>query len=386
MLEKQKMNKEEILVISYNRKTAEEFQERLDIPGLTCKTFHALALSIIGEVEGKRPDICDETFLITCYYNLIKRKPEYKTAINKFVSEVSSLTKSEHEYKTAEEYYKDRETYGIMSPYADMNGGPIFTKSEEEKKICIWLSSHDVNFLYEKPYPIETGDDEHRQYKPDFTIYFKKDGKDEEVFLEHFGIDKDHKVPQWFGDGRGGFDTANWKYNNDIQWKRQLHTDKKTKLIETTSAMFHDGTVYQELEKQLREVGVPMRLLSEDEKFERLIERNKAAEDSIMDLFKSFINLMKSNGKSFDTIMEDIKKENLGDAFNERSSYLMNELIKPLFEEYESNLKERKQMDFTDLVLHAADLCSSGRYKSPYSYIIRIRTRWRKQFVLCLIM
>ena len=370
LLDKRNLRKEEILVLSYNRKTAEEFQERLDIPGLTCKTFHALALSIIGESEGKRPDVCDETMLLKCYYYLIKRDPSYKAKINQFVSVVSSLTKGEHEYKSAKEYYKDRETYGIMSPYCDMKGIPIYTRSEEEKKICIWLSEHDVQFLYEQSYPLNTADKEHRQYKPDFTIYYKKNGEPEKLFLEHFAIDKNKNVPQWFGDGYGGFDTANWRYNQEIEWKRQLHTNNKTTLIETTSAMFHNGTVYQELEKQLRENGVAMRLLSEDEKYERLIDRNKAVEDSIMNLFKSFINLMKSNGKTFDSIMDAIKKEKLGDDFNERCRYLMYDVIKPLYEEYESNLKERNLMDYTDLVLHAAELCNSGRYKTPYSYIL----------------
>jgi len=370
LLDKQMLKKEEILVLSYNHKTAEEFQERLDIPGLTCKTFHALARSIIGEVEKKMPDICDETLLLTCYYNLIKKIPSYKAKINKFVSEVSSITKGEHEYESSEQFFHDRETYGIMSPYGDMNGMPIYTKSEQEKKICIWLSSHDVEFVYEKPYPIETADTEHRQYKPDFTIYFTKGNNRYYIFLEHFGIDKDGNVPLWFGDGAGGFYAANQRYNSDILWKRQIHANNHTTLIETTSAMFYDGTVYKQLEKQLRDIGVPLRELSEDEKYERMIDRNPAAEDSIMNLFKSFINLMKSNGKTFDSIMESIKKEKLEDAFNERSRYLMFEVIKPLYEEYEQNLKERKQMDFTDLVLHAADLCSSGRYKTPYSYIL----------------
>lgn len=370
LLDKQKLKKEEILVLSYNRKTAEEFQERLDIPGLTCKTFHALALSIIGEIENKRPDICDETLLLTCYYYLIKRMPSYKAAVNMFVSEVSSITRGEHDYESSKEYYQDRETYGIMSPYGDMNGLPIYTRSEQEKKLCVWLSSHDVQFVYEKPYPIETADTDHRQYKPDFTIYFTKEGKQYYVFLEHFGIDKDGNVPQWFGEGEGGFYIANQRYNNDIRWKRQIHAANHTTLIETTSAMFYDGTVYEKLEKQLRDIGVPLRELSEDEKYERMIERNPEAEDSIMNLFKSFINLMKSNGKTFDSIMKAIENEKLGEAFNERSRYLMYELIKPLYEEYEQNLKERKQMDFTDVVLHAADLCNSGRYKTPYSYIL----------------
>ena len=68
-------------------------------------------------------------FLFTCYYNLVKKNQDFKTAINKFVSEVSSLTKGEHEYETGEEYFKDRETYGTMSPYGDMNGSPnLYTK------------------------------------------------------------------------------------------------------------------------------------------------------------------------------------------------------------------------------------------------------------------
>ena len=369
LLEKKGYKNEEILVVSYNRKTAEEFQERLDIPGLTCKTFHALALSIIGKVEGKRPDVCEPTLLLTCYYNLVKNNSKFKAAINKFVSEVSSITKCEHEYESAKEYYKDRETYGIMAPYGDMKGLPIYTKSEEEKKICTWLSSHDVRFLYEQPYPIETADSQHRQYKPDFTI-FNKDGKEPFCYLEHFGIDKNGNVPQWFGEGTGGFYTANIRYNNDILWKRQLHINNKTLLMETTSAMFHDRTVFKNLENQLRRAGVPIRELSEDEKFERLIERNKAVEDSIMNLFSSFISLMKSNGKSFDVVMKDIKKSNQGKAFNERCRFLMYEVIKPLYDEYERALREKGQMDFTDLVLHAAELCNSGRYNSPYRYIL----------------
>lgn len=370
LLEKKNYKKEEILVVFYNRKTAEEFQERLNIPGLTCKTFHALALSIIGKVEGKRPDVCEPTFLLSCYYNLIKKDNEFKAAIYKFVSEVSSITRGEHEYQTAEEYYKDRETYGIMAPYGDMNGSPIFTRSEEEKKICTWLSSHDIRFLYEQPYPFQTADTQHRQYKPDFTIYFNKDGKEYYLFLEHFGIDINGNVPQWFGEGTGGFYAANQKYNSDILWKRQLHSNNNTLLIETTSAMFHDKTIYKKLEKQLRQVGVPMRELTEDEKYERLFERNKAVEDSIMNLFSSFISLMKSNGKSFDTVMEDIKNSDQGEAFNERCRFLMYEVIKPLYDEYERALRENGQMDFTDLVLHAAELCNSGKYNSPYKYIL----------------
>lgn len=370
LLEKRKMSDDEILVLSFNRKTAEEFRERLGVPGLTCKTFHALARSIVGEAEGRMPDVCEPTFLLTCYYNLVQRDLHFKAAINRFVSEVSSLTKSEHEYETGEEYYRDRATYGIMSPYGDMNGSPIYTRSEEEKKLCIWLSSHGVDFLYEQPYPFDSANVRHRQYKPDFTIYFKRDGKEYYLFLEHFGIDRNGNVPRWFGEGNGGWLKANSEYNDGILWKRGLHRRNNTLLLETTSAMFHDGTVYNCLERQLRAAGVPLRLLTEDEKYDRMIRRNKAVEESIMNLFSSFISLMKSNGKTFEIIMNDVRNAHQGQDFEERSRYLMYEMIKPLYDEYERTLREKGQMDFTDIVLRASEICASGKYKSPYRYIL----------------
>ena len=371
LLEKRHIPKEEILVLSYNRKTADEFQERLDVPGLTCKTFHALALSIIGKAEGTRPDVCEADFLLQCFYALVRRSNDYKEAITKYIGEIASITKNEYEYDEAEPYYKDRETYGIMAPYGDMNGAPIFTRSEQEKKICTWLTTHGVDFLYEQPYPIETANQQYRQYKPDFTIYYTVNGRRYYLFLEHFGIDVNGNVPEWFGEGKkGGFIQANREYNEGIRWKRQIHKYNKTLLIETTSAMFQDGSIYRQLERQLNQAGVQTRELTPEEKFKLLFERNEAMEGNVMNLFTSFISLMKSNGKTFDSIMKAIKDSEQGEEFNERCRFLMYEVIKPLYDEYESSLKAKGKMDFTDLILHAAELCSTQKYRTPYSYIL----------------
>ena len=174
LLEKRHLKKEEILVLSYNRKTADEFQERLNVPGLTCKTFHALAHSIIGKAEGRRPDVAEDTLLLNCYYQLIRDSIEFKENVTSFYTERSSLIKPEHSYENGKDYYEDRETYGIMAPYGDMKGNPVYTRSEEERKICTWLTTHGVDFLYEQPYLFDTGDENRRQYKPDFTIYFEQ--------------------------------------------------------------------------------------------------------------------------------------------------------------------------------------------------------------------
>ena len=392
LIEKQHINKEEILVLSYNRKTAEEFQNRLNIEGLECKTFHAFAMAIIAKVESRRPDICEETFLITCFYNLVRTDQQFKANINKFFGELFSLTKFEHYYDNAEDYYKDRETYGIIAPYGDMRNDVIYTRSEEEKKICTWLSTHGVNFLYEEPYKYPTADEEHRQYKPDFTIYYEINGKIECLYLEHFAIDAKGNVPYWFGQGGRGFQDANARYNKDIQWKRRLHHDKKTLLIETTSAMFHNGTIYDRLEEQLHSYGISTEELSEDEKYDLLVSRNRTMEDNVKTLFLSFINLMKSNCKTFDSIMEAIENEasaspiqkllhgigitqpktdrTVTKEFCDRSRFLMYNLIKPLYENYQSAMAKRGQMDFIDLILRATELCETGKYKTPFTYIV----------------
>ena len=371
LIEKRHIKPEQILVLSYNHKTAEEFRKRLELPSVECKTFHRKAMDIIGIVEGRFPDVCESSFLLTCFYNLVRTSNSFKKAVNEFVSYRSSLTKNPHEYVDSEKYFKDRMTYGIMAPYGDMNGGAIFTRSEEERKICTWLSSHGVDFLYEQSYPFDTYTEFRRQYKPDFTIYFNRDGQRYYAILEHFGIDRNGNVPHWFGDGkRGGFFEANRKYNEEIIWKRSIHQHYHTALLETTSAMFHDGTIFQQLEAQLRAIGIVPRELSEDEKFEKLIGRNSVMEDNIMNLFTSFINLMKSNGKTFDQIMGTIQESGQTQAFCDRCHFLMYELIKPLYEEYERVLLEKHQMDFTDTILHAAELSDSGKYKSPYSYIL----------------
>lgn len=371
LLDKRNINPENILVLSYNRKTAEEFRERLNLPSVECKTFHKKASEIIAAVERRYPDVCDESYLLTCFYNLIRNDSSFKRAVNEFVSIRSSITKNLHDYQTSKDYFKDRMTYGIMAPYGDMNGNTIFTRSEEEKKICTWLSSHGINFLYEQPYPIDTFTEFHRQYKPDFTIYYERDGQRNYVFLEHFGINRFGNVPSWFGNRyAGGFYEANRKYHNEIQWKRRIHQQFNTCLLETTSAMFQDGTIYQMLETQLQEHGIVLRELSEDEKFERLIVRNPTMEESIMNLFTSFINLMKSNGKTFDQIMNSIRESGKSEAFCERCRFLMYELIKPLYDEYERGLQVNHQMDFTDIILRAAEYCDSGRYNSSYSYIL----------------
>lgn len=377
LLDKRKVNADEILVLSYNRKTALEFGRKLKDLGIldvTCKTFHSLARSIVGTVDDQAPDIADEKLYDICYRNLIKDDKKFKESVTTFYSEVASLIKPEHSYATSEEYYKDRSLYGSMSPYPDMDGSSIYTRSEEERKICIWLSEHNVKFRYEESYENNLSTKEYRQYKPDFSIYYiDNNGEEHRLYLEHFGIDKNNRVPLWFAtipNDPQSYTEANNRYNNEISWKRNTHQRYGTILLETTSAQFHNGTIYKSLEAQLRNFGVPMRKLTAEEKYALMIAASNSLEESIVKLCASFINLMKSNRKTFDSILDDIKKSKVPQDFYNRCEYLALRIIKPLYDEYEATMHKNEQVDYVDLILTASDYLNSGRYPRKYSYIL----------------
>ena len=371
LLDKCQMKKEEILVMSFNNKTAEEFRAKLNIPGVACRTFHAEALHIIADVEGHQPAISDpkDHLLTQCHYVLENENRAYKTAITNYVTKIASLMKREHEYAEAKDYYQDRAKYGIVSPYLDMDGKPIYTKSEEERRICIWLSEHDVKFRYEEPYPFPTFDSNHRQYKPDFTIHYQAGGIDKVAFLEHFGIDANGNVPLWFGDGNGGYNIANTMYHAGINWKRSLHQYNGTTLLETESSQFSDGTVFLKLENQLRSIRVPIRPLTEDERHAKIFNRDTNMEENVLSLLSSIINLVKSNGKSYVEVLNNIQAHE-EDDFVERCRFLLFEIAKPLHEKYEEALRARNEKDFTDLIQLATNYCNTGRWRSPFKYII----------------
>lgn len=373
LVEKRHIAPSRILPLTYTTKAAKELTDRLALSaeGLRCYTFHSLAFHILAEANQEKPDVCDNNTMLQCFNDLVEHNANFKKAINKFLTDKKSLTKNEHDYHKPEEYYKDRALYGIQAPFLDMDDKIIFTRSEEEKKICTFLSMNGISFRYEHPYYVNTATVFKRQYRPDFTIYFQQNGKLVFVILEHFGVDAYGNVPQWFGVGKkGGFVQANMDYKDGIAWKRKINNMYHTPLLETTSAMFQDGSIFQKLRQQLKQYGIPMRELTEDEKYAKLVKRNKRMEDSILQLITTFITLMKSNRHTPESVLSLIKQENRDPLFIDRAEFMIHEIFQPIFDEYEKVLRDKNQIDYTDLILKATDVCNSGLYKKEYDMIL----------------
>ena len=283
LVEKQHIDPSKILLLTYTKKAANELSERIKVEGLNSGTFHSLAYRIIGEVTGQAPSICDADLPLNVFRNLVLNDANFLSAIYKYIINLQSLMKLEHDYVDAFAYFEDRKKYGIQALFLDVDSNIIFTRSEEEKRLCSILTRLGILFRYERDYPFNTQTPERRQYKPDFTIYYKNaQGEWQRIFLEHFAIDINGQTPQWFGEGtKGGWKYANDKYIDGIKWKRDTHRKYGTILIETTSADFHNGSVEQRLIDQLTSYGVPINRRSDRELYDMLVKRNRQLEKTV---------------------------------------------------------------------------------------------------------
>ncbi len=366
LVQKRKIQPSRILTITYTRKASDELTSRLMGTGLSCQTFHKLALTIVASVENKKPSIADESLFMTVFYNQLK-DIAFKTAVLNYLTDYKSMVKSEHEYTNSFDYYRDRKKFGVVALYTDKNNRLISTKSEEEKKICSYLTELGVSFLYEEPYEHSTLTENYRQYKPDFTIFYTdREGKVRRLYLEHFAVDRQGRVPLWFGSGQAdGWSRANERYHESIQWKKELHKRYGTKMVYTTSANFHDGTIRETLRRLLADEGVAIKEMSSDELLDKIISRSKNVENALLQMTQAFVNLVKANDKSID----DVKRqaENAGST---RDVFVIEHLMRPLWNSYQKALNEREEMDFTDVIVRATKCCEQGKWHHKYDYIL----------------
>lgn len=373
LVEKQHINPNQILLLTYTRKAANELSERMQIDGVECGTFHSLAYRIISEVTGQTPSICSSDLALNVFRKLINEDEKFLNAVDNYVINLQSLMKLEHDYIEAFAYFDDRKKYGIQALFPDMDGKVIFTKSEEEKRICSILTRLGVMFRYECNYPINTRTLERRQYKPDFTIYYTNtNGESQAIYLEHYAVDKHGQTPRWFGEGtKGGWRMAHQKYIEGINWKRETHRKFHTILIETKSADFHDGTVEQKIIDQLTKYGVPIQRRTNKELYDMLTRRNRQLEKTVFTLLLSFVTLMKANEKTIKGLLDTLKSEDgrVSTDNEKRNEYILTKFVKPFYDAYQAELDKNFEIDFTDAIIQATAMCRDGLWKH-YDYIL----------------
>ena len=343
---------EKILLITFTRKAAESLSERLGEKKLKCRTFHKLALDIIGEATGEKPTITPQDFSVQVYHRLSEENPAFKAAIADYIIRSRYTMRDQFEYSSMEDYMLDRQKHGIQAFFKDMDGRPVFCKSDEESQICDFLGSRGIKFRYEEKYEVNTVDADYRQYCPDFSIYIDgPDGTQKRIYLEHFAVNEAGRCPSFFSP------EDEIKYQQGISWKRDLHHQNGTILLETSSAGFHRGDVFQVLTKQLLNLGTVFSKATQQNVARELVRQ----EENILAMLTAFNFLLKSR----DTSMENIRQQ----AGRGPDAVTVNDIVAPFVEAYRRMEEENNEIDFTDAIIRATELCNNG-HRPDYDYIL----------------
>ena len=385
LCEIKKVDPQDILLISFTRKSAQEMtdriQKRLGI-NAEATTFHKLGLDIIKNADGCRPEVSDDDGLsrfvhnffeneLLNYPNLIKSLTEYFTYyldVPDRLEDCSSLGELYEEEKTADletlkskyerESFIREKSVEKAQIYTTLNNEKV--KSLEETKIANFLFMHGVNYEYERLYPFETTNPLRKAYRPDFYL------TDYDIYLEHFGISKNYTVP-WLSP------VEEKKYLDSIRWKREFHSENNTKLIETYSYYSSEGVLLKKLEELLLANGIKFKNRDFTDVFNTVYssKSNKYFSEFIK-LCCTFITLFKSNNykiNDIDTLRQQYYAEETNMFLRERTSLFL-EIIKTLLSEYQNYLSANNAVDFSDMINNAAEKVALGCEIPSYKYLI----------------
>ena len=366
LIKKKILHPNEILILAFNKNAQEELQERFEQKNINVHidTFHAYGLKIISSSMGRRLDICPisespnnmTVFIKDTIFKLLSSVGTFMKEFTQFIAYFSVPYKNESEFDSLGEYYDYQKDFDMktlkhkVKARGDTQGKDLTTlreetvKSHQELIICNYLTLNGIEYLYEEPYEIKTWTVERRQYKPD--LYLPEYG----IYIEHFGIDRKGNTAPYIDRD---------KYLEDMQWKRNLHKEHQTTLVETFSYEFSEGTLLPLLKQKLLSFNVIFRELEEAEIYELLKEPIES--NSFTKLFTTFLNHFKSNRHTLEDIKEKSKEI-------ERSSLFI-KLFEFIFKEYQDFQQRNSCIDYDDMIVEALNSIEKGKYKHGFKHI-----------------
>ncbi|MDD9706758.1 UvrD-helicase domain-containing protein [Seohaeicola sp. SP36] len=348
---------EEILLLAFAKNAAEEMSERVEarsgVP-LVARTFHAIAYDIIGIVEGSKPALADHATDDLAFTNLIKQilkelvhsLSEVSNAIIRFFAHFFVEPKTEWDFKTKHDFYTHMEAQDLRT----LQGEKV--KSYEELQIANWLYENGVEYEYEPNYKHKVAETGRRDYQPDFRL------TESGIYIEHFGVRREKTAS---GERLVTAPFVNRdEYLAGMDWKRRIHAEHQTTLIETYSYERQEGRLLISLAEKLAP-HVTLKPRPVYTIYDRIVELKQV--DDFSKLLGTFLRKFKSGGYSLQDCETKSDKMKLG----KRARAFLDVFV-PVFAEYQKRLDGR--IDFEDMILRAARYAETGRYVSPFRHIL----------------
>ena len=346
----QKVDPTHILVLAYNTDDAAEIRNRLpaELASADVATFHSFGLRVIGEATGERPTVPSE----------VQEQFALRRTMQDFVADMmlddqlaqailNFSVNMPAEYRSP--FDAEIETEADYRQY--VKNGELRTlkgelvKSFEELTIANWLAANDVNYEYETQYEHQTATSRYRQYQPDFYL------ADHGIYIEHFALNKHGKAPLgWTG------------YEDGVAWKREQHRSNDTTLVETYSWQHREGILLSNLAEQLDQRNVDRRQVPVQELVQAL---NQIQISRLADLLIQFLNHTKSGNIS----QAEVDRRATASHDRHRAEEFL-KIWRGARERYDALLREKRAIDYHDMINQAAAIINGGQWNHTYSHVL----------------
>lgn len=377
LVEKKRVNPEEIIVISYTNKAIGELRERINkglgIPAKIC-TFHAFAFDIVKQFSVEPPEINFSSYQII--FEMLEKaifnnKPlmrnlvlflGYYFDLSEDVFQFSDLNQY-HLFKAAQDFETMKSGLGEYVRKVEQQRSKKvktitgeYLRSVQEVQIANFLYLNGLDYEYERVYPFGALS-RNKKYTPDFCIT-----QGEHVaWLEHYALSESGYNNLFTPKQRDRYKRAIWD-------KRRLHQDSKTTLLETWSLYGDRRPLIEHLKEVLEEEGFVLKPRNLEEVYQKIVETGKDKYIYKLIFFMmNFIEQYKTTGYDEGAFSILRKKTD-----NPRTLLFL-EIAEQVYHHYQAVLKQKNQIDFADMINDAhfyLQEIERQNIELPYKYII----------------
>ena len=389
LIDKKSVNPEEICMLSYTKKSAEDLEEKINAlinDKVKVSTFHSLGMNILREMYDYPIKVAGETeqknIIIKYVKSLFKDKAKLNKVIECFPYIQNRKThfffpgfiKNYNKFDNFDDYFEDykqrkyakeQKRQGGIREYiayrTEANMEFLTTikgekcKSIGEVKIANFLFENGIDYTYERV--LEERVEEKRSYSPDFTIYWQG----EKYYIEYFGLSS------CYTNGRPINERIK-KYERVRRKKEQfqkLHPEYNFINLDYKIRDEQGNPIFylESLEEELKNIGINIEKISDKEMFDAIISTNIDAEIfEFVKLILKFISSLKGMLISdIDTYFEKVKMHIDGCKieFNYYSLDLEKEreqrkqtidILKEIYYFYENELVSGQMVDYADMI------------------------------------
>jgi DNA helicase-4 len=205
---------------------------------------------------------------------------------------------------------------------------------------------NNIKYMYKQAYPYQTSN--LKKYTPDFYL------PDYNIWIEHIEIDKNCNPSS-------SLDRD--EYLDHWYWKRKIHKENYTDLIETYDYEFKDRTIIGSLKTRLLVRGVHFKPNPKEKIFNKLKDLGDI--NRFINQIIQFQKKVKSNTVALDEIINNARNPPVN-----RKKLTFLELLEILSRDYEAMLRDSESFDLEDIINMAIPHIEQNKIGISFKYLL----------------